>query len=190
MQVDGISYKVDIVDTAGQDDFKGLMDSWIRNSDGKNLFFQLFQGFIFCYDVTSQLSLAEVQNIIKLTYKHKDSEPSVAGNPFIPSVLVGCKCDVKEELYQVSKKDAMKVGQQLLFVDTSPEEDVPYFFETSAKKNVNVMESFESVLKQHVRKNKYMENLISKKSTGKKKTKPLFSSISRREDLDDELDLK
>jgi GTPase SAR1 family protein len=42
MQVDGISYKVDIVDTAGQDDFKGLMDSWIRNSDGKKLYFPTF----------------------------------------------------------------------------------------------------------------------------------------------------
>jgi GTPase SAR1 family protein len=127
-----------------------------------------------------------------LAYKHKDSEPSIEGNPFVPSVLVGCKCDVKEELYQVTKKDAMKVGQQLLFVDTSPEEDVPYFFETSAKKNVNVMESFESVLKQHVRKNKYMENLISKKASsgGKKKSNPFFSSISRRDELDDELDLK
>ena len=29
---------MDIVDTAGQDDFRGLMDSWIRNSDGKKNF--------------------------------------------------------------------------------------------------------------------------------------------------------
>ena len=116
-------------------------------------------------------------------------EPEVNGNPFVPSVLVGCKCDIDSDSKAISKDKGEAFAKKQLFIDTDPQDDVPYFFETSSKKNINVNEAFEAVIKQQLRKVKYVDKVLSKNSNSKKKKKGFFSSISTKTDVEDEIGL-
>eukprot|EP01080_Neovahlkampfia_damariscottae_P008890 gene8890-840_t len=176
--VEGETQQVDIIDTAGQDEYRGLMDSWIRSSDA----------FIFCYDISDEKSLHEIEKIIKLTKKHKETELEITGNPFVPSILVGCKCDADEE-FKISKEKGKAFAKEQLFIETDPDDTIPYFFETSAKKNINVNEAFEAVVRIYLRKVKYVDKVLSKNTTGKKKKKGLFSSLSTKDDVEDEINI-
>eukprot|EP01080_Neovahlkampfia_damariscottae_P004976 gene4976-8570_t len=112
--------QVEILDTAGQDHYQVLLDSWIRQSDC----------FIFCYDISDRSALVEMEKIIKKAKQGKEHEMTVPSIPFVPSVLVACKSDLKR---RIEVSDALEFGELNLFFDDEPAEEYPYFVETSAK---------------------------------------------------------
>jgi len=115
--VDDFACVLDILDTAGQDDYSALRSQWIRSGEG----------YIIMYSITDKTTFAEVSNIRSQILMVRDV--SEADAP--PMVLVGNKSDL-EDRREVPQKE----GKQLADMWNCA------FFEASAKTKTNVEESF------------------------------------------------
>jgi len=112
--VDGRGVKLDLTDTAGQEEYHCLHEQWIMEGDA----------FMVVFSVTDQNSLAEA-NLVHETIQ--DIRP----DDDFPVVLVGNKVDLYKE-QKVSADDARKIANNW---------NAPLFL-TSAKENVQVEEAF------------------------------------------------
>jgi len=115
IDVDGIPCVLDIMDTAGQENYKALRDSYMKKG----------QGFLLVYAVTTPISFTAAQNIHKEILRIKE------GQPDIPIVLAGNKVDQQNER-EVKTAEAEGWAKQV---------GVGYI-ETSAKTNHNITEAF------------------------------------------------
>jgi GTPase KRas protein len=116
-KLDGNDVIFDIFDTAGQEEFSAVRDQYMRTTDG----------FLCVYDITRASSLREAENLYKLAIQLKD-------NAKVPFVLVGNKSDMAEER-EVATTDGQKLAAKYGCS----------FFETSAKNNEHVQESFDKL---------------------------------------------
>jgi len=121
--LDGVPTILDIFDTAGQEDFAAVRDSYMRTGDG----------FVCVYSVTSQASFDEAMNLHSHILKVKDVDPADT----IPFVLVGNKCDLED-----SREVPYEKGQALANDLKSP------FLEASAKSRKNVDETFTTLVRE------------------------------------------
>ena len=112
---------LNIIDTAGQEEFYALRDQYIRSGDG----------YIIVFSITSVTSFLEV-NAIK---EQLNMVLDVDNNTLIPIILVGNKCDL-EEYRQVHSSDAQRLANEL---------KVKYF-ETYAKNKTNINRIFEELV--------------------------------------------
>ena len=112
---------LNILDTAGQEEFYALRDQYIRSGDG----------YIIVFSITSVTSFLEV-NAIK---EQLNMILDVDDNTLIPIILVGNKCDL-EEYRQVQSLDAQRLADEW---------KVKYF-ETSAKNKTNINRIFEELV--------------------------------------------
>ena len=133
-----------IWDTAGQERF--------RNINKK--YFQTSQGFVLCYDITNKESFEKMQYWVE--------EIKTQANEKIKCILIGTKCDLENR--EVSLEEGNELAEHFGYK----------FFETSAKNNINVKETFEELAKSIV-ENYEGENRSSiklcKKDTENKKRK-------------------
>jgi GTPase KRas protein len=109
VMIDDETALLDILDTAGQEEFSSMQDQWMR--DGK--------GFLLVYNITSRPTFDEVSILYEKILRTKDTD-------HVPIVLVGNKCDLKDERqveYNEGADLAKKWGCS--------------FFETSAKIKLN-----------------------------------------------------
>jgi len=113
--IDDETCLLDILDTAGPEEFSSLRDQYMATG----------QGFILTYAITSRSSFDEMKQFKDRLLKLKNHLKKV------PMVLVGNKVDL-EEGRQVTTVEGEEMGRQF---------DCP-FFETSAKTRVNVEEAF------------------------------------------------
>jgi GTPase KRas protein len=97
------------------------------------------EGFVLVYSISSRLSFEEVSTFYQQIRRVKDRD-------FFPMVLIGNKCDLEHER-QVSSLE----GRDLAKSFGCP------FIETSAKRRVNVDESFYQVVREIRRSNKQQE---------------------------------
>lgn len=100
---------LDILDTAGQEEFSSMQDQWMR--DGR--------GFIIVYNITSAASFDEVSVLYEKILRTKDVDS-------VPVVLAGNKADLKDQR-AVDYEQGAELAKQW---------DAP-FFETSAKIKLN-----------------------------------------------------
>jgi GTPase KRas protein len=112
--IDDESCLLEILDTAGQEEFTALRDQWIRDCEG----------FVLIYSITSRPSFEQVSVFKDQVLRVKDKDK-------IPMMLVGNKCDL-EEKREVSTAE----GQDLSRAFGAS------FKEASAKTRVNVEEAF------------------------------------------------
>ena len=112
---------LNIIDTAGQEEFYALRDQYMRSGDG----------YIIVFSITSVTSFLEV-NAIK---EQLNMVLDVDNNTLIPIILVGNKCDL-EEYRQVQLSDAQRLADEW---------KVKYF-ETSAKNKTNINKIFEELV--------------------------------------------
>jgi len=105
---------LDILDTAGQEEFSAMLDQWIR--EGK--------GFLLVYSIVSKTSFEDVRVLYDKVLRGKDAEK-------VPVVLVANKCDLESERV-VSYEEGEELAQQW---------GCP-FFETSAKEKLNTESCF------------------------------------------------
>jgi|EP00769_Ergobibamus_cyprinoides_P001098 small GTP-binding protein len=117
VEVGGEAVMLDILDTAGQDEFSTLRDQYMRTG----------HGFILVYSVTSSTSFDDCRALHAQILRVKEKEGDV------PIVLVGNKCDLEEER-AVSKEEGEALAAEL--------GKSVFFMETSAKENINVSELF------------------------------------------------
>ena len=119
--VDETQFLVDILDTAGQDDFSPLRDSWIRESEA----------FLLIYSVTDRNSLEYLEGILQ------QIERTCEGRQHVPIILAGNKCDL-DDRRQVTTLE----GQQW-----AKDHSILYA-EFSAKTRANVQATFESLVRE------------------------------------------
>jgi len=112
--IDDETCLLDILDTAGQEEYSAMRDQYMRTG----------QGFLTVYAITSRSSFDEISSFREQILRVKDADK-------VPMVVVGNKCDLESER-QVSKAE----GQDLAKSFGCP------FLETSAKSRINVEESF------------------------------------------------
>ncbi|KAI9227811.1 MAG: ras-like protein rasS [Piptocephalis tieghemiana] len=118
--VDGSEVQLDITDTAGQEEYRGLFgDKFMRQGDG----------FICVYSVTHRQSLVEMAEIRSQIHRAKDSTNC-------PIIVCGNKCDLAH-LRQVSTDEGLAFAR----------ESSSLFMETSAKERINIEEAFHSLVR-------------------------------------------
>ncbi|KAI5952242.1 RAS1 [Candida jiufengensis] len=117
--IDGEQVLLDILDTAGQEEYSAMREQYMRTGEG----------FLLVYSINSRNSLEELQSFYEQIQRVKDSEN-------VPVLVVGNKCDLEMER-QVSYEE----GQALANSFGCP------FLETSAKMRINVEEAFFDLVK-------------------------------------------
>jgi small GTP-binding protein len=115
VEVDGKACMLDILDTAGQEEYSAMRDQYMRTG----------QAFILVYSITDPSSFQDTETIHEQLLRSVDSDS-------VPLVLVGNKCDLEDER-GVSKDEGQKLAEE--FGECK-------FFEASAKERINVEESF------------------------------------------------
>ena len=144
--IDDKKIKMQIWDTAGQERFKNIIASYYRGA----------HGILLLYDVTDKDSFKNLSNwLIEI---EKNASKNVL------KVLIGNKSDLEDER-------VVSFNQGKEFADTYGLK----FIETSAKKNLNVNEAFETLGRE------LMSAIADKKVTKQKDTKKI--SVAKAQDL-------
>ncbi|OQV24012.1 Ras-related protein Rap-2c [Hypsibius exemplaris] len=120
IEVDQQRCILEILDTAGTEQFASMRDLYIKNG----------QGFVVVYSVTNRQTFQDIKIM-------KDQIMRVKGVDRVPIILVGNKADL-EHLREVSSQDALALAQMW---------DCP-FMEASAKSRTNVNELFAEIVRE------------------------------------------
>ncbi|KAL7721153.1 small monomeric GTPase [Entamoeba marina] len=123
MEVDGEVCQVEILDTAGQEEFDALKDTYIRSGDG----------FALVFSITSLNTFLEANEVRERIYRVLEKEPE---EDHIPITLVGNKVDLEHER-AVEKNQAEELAKEW---------GIPYL-ETSAKKKININGLYEGLIR-------------------------------------------
>ncbi|TMS34436.1 hypothetical protein L596_002030 [Steinernema carpocapsae] len=117
--IDEDLYKLEVLDTAGQEEFSTMREQYLRNGNG----------FLLVYAVTDRNSLEEVIKLHQLILRLKDRDE-------FPIMLVANKTDLQDERL-ISREEGQRVAHQL---------NVPYI-ECSAKERLNVDQAFHDLVR-------------------------------------------
>jgi GTPase KRas protein len=133
---------LEVLDTAGQEEYIALRDQWIRDGEG----------FVLVYSISSRSSFARIQKFHHQIQRVKEnslsSSPTYPGSPLsashlsgnfgpAPVMLVGNKCD------RVTEREVSTQEGSALAKDLGCD-----FVEASAKNCVNVEKAFYEVVRQ------------------------------------------
>ena len=118
IDIDGQNYEVEILDTAGEEDYQNMMDMWISFGEGFLLVFAINDAESF------ELLKGKYERVLKGKHGQK-----------CPILLVGNKQDLENER-KVSHEEAKQLADQW---------ECEYI-ETSAKTNFNCKEAFEKLV--------------------------------------------
>ncbi|XP_011307020.1 ras-related protein Rap1 [Diachasma alloeum] len=136
VEVDGQQCMLEILDTAGTEQFTAMRDLYMKNG----------QGFVLVYSITAQSTFNDLQDLREQILRVKDTDD-------VPMVLVGNKCDLEDE--RVVGKD-QGVNLARLFNCA--------FMETSAKAKINVYDVFYDLVRQINKKSPEKKMKQKKKS--------------------------
>ncbi len=134
---------LEVLDTAGQEEYTALRDQWIRDGEG----------FVLVYSISSRQSFARIEKFHRQIQRVKESSqtgsPSYPGSPLstsslgsnlfgpAPVMLVGNKCD------RVTEREVSTQEGRARAADLGCD-----FVEASAKNCVNVEKAFYDVVRQ------------------------------------------
>ncbi|KAI8420660.1 hypothetical protein MSG28_007899 [Choristoneura fumiferana] len=121
VEVDGQQCMLEILDTAGTEQFTAMRDLYMKNG----------QGFVLVYSITAQSTFNDLQDLREQILRVKDKDD-------VPMVLVGNKCDLEAERV-VGKEQGHNLSHQ--FKSCA-------FMETSAKAKINVNDVFYDLVRQ------------------------------------------
>lgn len=128
---------LEILDTAGQEEYTTLRDQWIRDGEG----------FVLVYSISSRSSFSGIKRfhhqIQRVKERHTSSLSylglpiaSVDSQPWVPIMLAGNKSDLATER-EVSKEESHALARELGCE----------FVEASAKNYINVEKAFYRVVR-------------------------------------------
>jgi len=120
VEVDGEQYMLEILDTAGTEQFTAMRDLYMKNG----------QGFVLVYSIVAQSTFNDLSDLRDQILRVKDCES-------VPLVLVGNKCDLKDQRvisYEQGDNLAKKMNCS--------------FQEVSAKAKINVEQVFIDLVRQ------------------------------------------
>ncbi|CAO1635001.1 unnamed protein product [Sympodiomycopsis kandeliae] len=113
---------LEVLDTAGQEEYTALRDQWIREGEG----------FLLVYSIASRATFERVERFRSQISRVKDQEPHT-----VPIMLVGNKMDKVNER-EVAQSEGQALARRLGVG----------FVETSAKTCVNVEKAYYTVVRQ------------------------------------------
>ncbi|XP_047000340.1 ras-like protein isoform X1 [Schistocerca americana] len=122
--IDGETCLLDILDTAGQEEYSAMRDQYMRTGEG----------FLLVFAVNNAKSFEDISMYREQIKRVKDAEE-------VPMVLVGNKCDLPTRAVDISQ--AQEVARQYM---------IP-FVETSAKTRLGVDDAFYTLVRE-IRKDK------------------------------------
>ncbi|KAN0009322.1 hypothetical protein ACTFIU_006602 [Dictyostelium citrinum] len=137
LKIDEEFHSLDIIDTAGQEEFCDLKNNYILNGNA----------FIIVYSICCKGSFKEVKNIRDNIINLKDCQN-------IPIIIVGNKIDIDDNERKVSTLEGKELAKQLNCM----------FIETSAKQNLNISKVFITLVKDWNEKQQNIKK-FSKKSS-------------------------
>ncbi|KAG0974184.1 hypothetical protein G6F29_012372 [Rhizopus arrhizus] len=126
---------LEILDTAGTEQFTAMRDLYMKNG----------QGFVLVFSITLKSTLTDLNEI-------REQIIRVKGSDNVPMVLVGNKCDLENER-AVTRNEGMELSQQW---GGKP------FYETSARFKINVDEVFYDVVRQINKQNPQKDKMKKK----------------------------
>ena len=127
---------LDILDTAGQEQYSSMQDQWMR--EGK--------GFMLVYSVADRASFDEITVFKDKILRAKELDK-------VPIVLVGNKCDLDASERQISTEEGQELAKQM---------ECP-FLETSAKAKINNDECFYECVRETKKMDEAVEEKPAKK---------------------------
>lgn len=120
VEVDGQQCMLEILDTAGTEQFTAMRDLYMKNG----------QGFVLVYSITAQSTFNDLQDLREQILRVKDKDD-------VPMVLVGNKTDLEAERV-VGKEQGSNLARHF---NCS-------FMETSAKAKIHVNDVFYDLVRQ------------------------------------------
>jgi len=120
VEIDGQQCMMEILDTAGTEQFTAMRDLYMKNG----------QGFVLVYSITAQATFNDLKELHEQIVRVKDT-------PEVPMILVGNKCDLEDERF-VSKDQGQNLAREFNCA----------FMEASAKVKINVPEIFYNLVRQ------------------------------------------
>ncbi|XP_057312435.1 ras-like protein RAS2 [Hydractinia symbiolongicarpus] len=130
---------LDILDTAGQEEFSAMREQYMRTGEG----------FLLVFSVTDSSSFDEIPRFHTQILRVKDKDE-------FPMILVGNKSDLENER-TVSTAEAQELGRKL---------KIPYL-ESSAKQRINVDAAFHDLVRAIRRSNEVIDQPVKKKKKSK-----------------------
>ncbi|CAO3653201.1 unnamed protein product [Mucor hiemalis] len=127
--VDGECALLDILDTAGQEEYSAMREQYMRNGEG----------FVLVYSITSLRSFEQVRKLYDQIARVKDLDS-------FPIILVGNKCDVEQDR-QVPIQEGRALANHYGCE----------FIETSAKQRIRIDETFYGIVREIRRLNEEKE---------------------------------
>ncbi|XP_065361349.1 ras-like protein 2 [Calliphora vicina] len=141
--IDDVAAKLDILDTAGQEEFSAMREQYMRSGEG----------FLLVFSLNDHSSFDEIAKFQKQILRVKDRDE-------FPMLMVGNKCDLEQQR-QVSLEEAQNASRQMM---------IPYI-ECSAKLRINIDQAFHELVRL-VRKFQIAERpLMEDRSGGKRKNR-------------------
>ena len=117
IDIEGKRVKLQVWDTAGQEQFRSIATSYYRNA----------HGIILLYDLTDAQSFLHISRWVEDIHVNAPSS--------VKKILIGNKCDIAEAQRVIDKERGAALAQEL---------GIP-FLETSAKMSINVETAFEMI---------------------------------------------
>ncbi|XP_023706490.1 ras-like protein 2 [Cryptotermes secundus] len=117
--IDDVPAKLDILDTAGQEEFSAMREQYMRSGEG----------FLLVFAVTDKASFDEMYKFHRQILRVKDRDE-------FPMLMVGNKADLEHQRL-VSQMEAQNLSRQL---------KIPYI-ECSAKLRMNVDQAFHELVR-------------------------------------------
>ncbi|KTW30868.1 Ras-like protein [Pneumocystis carinii B80] len=131
---------LDILDTAGQEEYSAMREQYMR----------IGEGFLLVYSINNRCSFEEIITFQQQILRVKDKD-------HFPMIIVANKCDLEDERY-VSHYEGRELAKSFGC----------RFIETSAKQRINVEEAFFSLVREIRRYNKEHSGRKASSSIGRR----------------------
>ena len=108
---DGTKIRLKLIDTMGQENYRSIATSYIKNADG------VF--FVFAHD-----NRQSFDNIIKWLDDFKNNNHNIKDNSTFPAILLGNKCDLEHVIIDKEIEDLINKNNFYKYINTSAKDGI------------------------------------------------------------------